>query len=61
MRIAMARVTPQSCQPIWFRTAAHLRQAPRDSRAADERDELAPVQLIELHRGIAWRTGNDQA
>jgi NitT/TauT family transport system substrate-binding protein len=26
---------------------------PRDS--ADERDELVPIQLIELHRGIAWR------
>jgi hypothetical protein len=24
-----------------------------------QRDELA-MQMIELHRGIAWRTGNDQ-
>src|SRR5262249_8133196 len=27
---------------------------PRDSHAAEERDKLAPIQLIELHRGIAW-------
>jgi len=26
---------------------------PRDN--ADERDELVPIKLIELHRGIAWR------
>jgi hypothetical protein len=24
-------------------------------------DKLAPLQLIEWPRGIAWRTGNDQA
>jgi hypothetical protein len=30
-------------------------------RAADERDKLAPIQLIELHRGMAWRTEDDQA
>ena len=24
-------------------------------------DKLAPIQLIELHRGMAWRTENDQA
>src|SRR5215472_11747598 len=30
-------------------------------RAAEQRDKLAPIRLPELHRGIAWRTGNDQA
>jgi hypothetical protein len=27
----------------------------------DERDKLAPIQLIELHRGMTWRTEDDQA